>query len=128
MALRGSVRLAGGGWRCGLAVATAVALLGVSLAPSPARAAETRYSIAGGCFNLTSAANGQLAPGGATLRFQASDLGSYLLFRRAKDFLAAGAGDTVGPAAQPSPAADWVVEDAPSSGFTLSPKSAPTKV
>ena len=39
-----------------------------------------------------------------------------------------GGRQQVGPASQPSPAADWVVEDAPAGGFTLSPKSAPSKV
>jgi hypothetical protein len=90
--------------------------------------AQTRYSEAGGCFTLTSAASGAPAPGGGSLRFQATDLGSYLLYRQAGDFLAAGAGDTAGPAAQPSPAADWVVEDASPAGFTLSPRSAPDKL
>ena len=106
----------------------AIAAAACAVALSPAAEAQTRYSEAGGCFTLSSAATGLPAPGAMSLRFQATDLGSYLLFRPAHDFLAAGAGDTVGPAAQPSPAADWVVEDASPSGFTLSPKSAPSKL
>jgi hypothetical protein len=91
-------------------------------------AAETRYSIAEGCWTLTSAATNLAAPNGGQLRMQATDLGSYLLYRTDRQFLAAGSGNTVGPAAQPSPAADWVVEDAPAGGFTLSPKSAPDQL
>jgi hypothetical protein len=102
------------------------ALLLLALAPGEA-GAQTRYSEAGGCFNLASAGTGATAPGGSSLRFQATDLGSYLLYRQAGDFLAAGAGNSVGPAAQPSAAADWVVEDA-GGAFTLSPKSAPGQV
>ena len=111
-----------------MTAATCTALLcGVPPTTADAQTA-TRYSEAGGCFTLTSAATGEVATAGTSLRFQATDLGSYLLFRPSRDFLAAGPGDTVGPAAQPSPAADWVVADASPSGFTLSPKSAPAKL
>jgi hypothetical protein len=111
------------GWGIG-ALALAAALL--SLLPAAARA--DRYSEAGGCFTLTSASSGTPATGGTQLRFQASDLGSYLLYTTSAQFLAAGGGGTVAPAAQPSPAADWVVEDASGGGFTLSPKSAPDQL
>ena len=126
----GSIRRRAGGWRGGFALALAAcALLIAAIAPSFAGAqAQRRYSLAGGCFNLASAGSGATAPGGASLRFQATDLGSYLLYRQAGNFLAAGAGGTVGPAAQPNPAADWVVDDAGAGAFTLSPKSAPTRV
>jgi hypothetical protein len=119
----------GRGARRGGAFAIAACALLLTIAPWTAGAqTQTRYSEAGGCFNLASAGSGATAPGGSSLRFQATDLGSYLLYRQAGDFLAAGAGDTVGPVAQPSPAADWVVEDAGAGAFTLSPKSAPAKV
>src|SRR3954452_14148998 len=122
----GSVRRWGG---VGATAVAACALLALAAGPSTAVAqTQTRYSEAGGCFTLTSAATGAPAPGGASLRFQATDLGSYLLYRPSQDFLAAGAGNTVGPAAQPSPAADWVVEEASPAGFTLSPRSAPEKL
>jgi hypothetical protein len=126
----GSVGRRVAGWRGRSAIAVALgALLVTGIGPSTAAAqTQTRYAIAGGCYNLVSAASGATAPGGTTLRFQASDLGRYLLYRQAGNFLAAGAGDTVGPASQPSPAADWVVEDAAAGGFTLSPKSAPTNL
>jgi hypothetical protein len=122
----GLVRRWGSGHRGAVAIA-ALALAAIGLAPSGA-GAETRYSVAGGCFTLASATSGAPAPGGERLRLQATDLGSYLLYRTSADFLAAGAGNTVGPAAQPSTAADWVVEDASGGGFTLSPKSAPDRV
>src|SRR3954469_7113443 len=104
----------GSGRRGALAIA---ALAAAVICIQPAAARADRYSFAGGCYTLTS--------GGQPLRFQASDLGSYLLYTPAAQFLGAGAGNTVGPVAQPSPAADWVVEDAPGGGFTFSPKSAP---
>jgi hypothetical protein len=121
MALGGLASRWGWGRRGALAIAL-LALAAISLAPSAARA--DRYSEAGGCFTLTSASSGAAAPGGGQLRFQASDLGSYLLYTTNARYLAVGAGNAVAPAAQPSPAADWVVEDAPGGGFTLSPKSA----
>jgi hypothetical protein len=103
--------------RGGIALAVLVC---AAIAFAPAAHAD-RYSFAGGCYSLG-------APGGQQLRFQASDLGSYLLYTPSAQFLAAGAGNTVGPVGQPSPAADWVVEDAAGGGYTLSPKSAPDKV
>jgi hypothetical protein len=116
------------GWRGGIALA-GCGLLIAAIGPSAAGAqTQTRYSVASGCFNLASAGSGATAPGGASLRFQATDLGSYLLYRPAGNFLAAGAGNTVGPVSQPSPAADWVVDDAGAGAFTLTPKSAPTRV
>src|SRR3954449_12140998 len=62
--------------------------------------ADDRYSLAGGCFTLRSAATGKLVTrsggtfnasgmAGEPLRFQAYDLGKYLLFAGQKDFLAA---------------------------------------
>jgi hypothetical protein len=126
----GSVGRRRAGWhRASASAIAACALLVAALAPQAAHAqTQTRYLIAGGCYNLASPGSGATAPGASSLRFQATDLGSYLLYRQASDFLAAGAGDTVGPTSQPSPAADWVVEDASAGGFTLSPKSAPGKV
>jgi hypothetical protein len=111
----------------------AILLVVVALASSaPAARADstapTRYSIAGGCFTLTSAASGQAAPGAGGQRLQATRLGSYLLYGPAGDFLAVTGGNAVGRAAQPSPAADWQVEGAPGGSFTLSPASAPDRL
>src|SRR3954467_361021 len=103
-------------FRGGLVTAALVAATAL-LSPGPASA--DRYSEAGGCFTLTSASNGATAVGGTQLRFQASDLGSYLLYTPPGQSLAAR-GSSVAPAATPSPAADWVVEDSSSGAFTLS--------
>jgi hypothetical protein len=103
-----------------IAAAGAGAALGV---PQASAQSDAVYSLAGGCYSLTSA-SGQAVPGASQLRLQATDLGNYLLYRTDQQFLAAS-GSSVVPAAQPSPAADWVVDDAPDSSFTLSPKPAP---
>src|SRR3954470_10107583 len=106
------------GWGIG-----ALTLAGALLTLLPAAARADRYSEAGGCFTLASASSGTPASGGTQLRFQATDLGSYLLYTTSAQFLAAG-GASVSPAATPSPASDWVVEDSSGGAFTLSPKSA----
>jgi hypothetical protein len=115
-------------WLGASAIAVSALLIALAVPARSGGQAPTRYAIAGGCYNLASAESGATAPGGTVLRFQATELGSYLLYRRSNDFLAAGATDAVGPAAQPSPAADWVVGAAAGGGFTLSPKSAPSKL
>src|SRR4051812_34173276 len=106
----GGSRIRSSPMRGRFAIAALVALL-IGVAPNAAQA-ETRYSVAGGCFTLASASSGTSATGVTQLRFQATDLGSYLLYTNSAQFLTAGGGGTVAPAAQPSPAADWVVEDA----------------
>src|SRR5690349_9358356 len=78
--------------------------------------ADDRYSLAGGCFTLRSAATGKLVTragstftatgaAGEPLRFQAFDLGKYLLYAGQKDFLAAGSDPAPGgirPATDPA--------------------------
>jgi hypothetical protein len=117
-------------WGFGMRGALALAALAAAVAAFAPQAArgETRYSLAGGCFTLTSASNGTPASGGTQLRMQASDLGSYLLYTTTANFLAVGGGNVVSPAATPSPASDWVVEDSSGGAFTLSPKSAPNQL
>ena len=98
--------------------------------PSAAFAAPdqpTRFSLAGGCYSLARASGGEPIAAASRQRLQATDLGSYLLFGSARDFLAAS-GDRVTRAVQPSPAADWQVEDAAPGSFTLSPASSPARV
>src|SRR3954447_13040696 len=89
------------GFRGALVTAALVAATAL-LSPGPASA--DRYSEAGGCFTLTSASNGATAVGGTQLRFQASDLGSYLLYTTSRQYLAASGstGPPVGPSA-PAP-------------------------
>jgi hypothetical protein len=103
--------------------AGAVALGLFAVAPAAAAGAPaSRYALANGCYALQSS-SGQVVTGGESLRMQATTLGSYLLYRPDRTFLAAQANGGVGPDQQPSPAADWRVEEAPGGTFTLSPAS-----
>lgn len=95
-----------------------MALLPGSAAAKP----PTRYSLANGCYALEDA-SGKPILGGEKLRLQATTLGSYLLYRPDRTFLAAGEGGSIAPAPEPSPAADWRVDDAPGETFTISPAS-----
>jgi microsomal dipeptidase-like Zn-dependent dipeptidase len=90
---------------------------------------QNRYAMAGGCYALQSTrtdrwvrrdGDGFRASAGRRsnaepFHFQATDLGRYLLFGSARDFLAQsdsgplGDGDTVVSAPEPSERADWVV-------------------
>jgi hypothetical protein len=103
--------------RCAL-----LALLLVCLAPAADAAAQqqTRYSLANGCFDLRSqSANRVVAQDVGPLRMQATGLGTYLLYGKDRDFLAAGAQDRVGSAGEPSGAADWRVDEAGNGAFKL---------
>jgi hypothetical protein len=91
--------------------------------PTAGAKAPTRYSIAGGCYSLESTRTGKVAPIAARQRLKATQLGSYMLFGRKRDFLAAS-GTSVARAAKPGPNADWRVEPAAGESFTLSPASA----
>src|SRR3954471_17378479 len=103
-----------------LTPAPLLVLLALLVAASPAQAAkqQTRYSLVHGCYALKS--GGKAVPGGEHVRMQATALGSYLLYRPDRTFLAAQDG-AVAPASDPSPAADWVVKG--KRIFTLTPKS-----
>jgi microsomal dipeptidase-like Zn-dependent dipeptidase len=105
-----------------LLAAVVAALL---VATTPAAAAETRYSLAGGCFALQ--AEGRTLAGAELVRMQATDLGSYLLYLPDRTFLAAQGDGSVAPADEPSPSADWRVDDAGGGTFTLAPASAPDR-
>jgi hypothetical protein len=94
---------------------------------------DRRYALANGCYSLRSQATGGLvvkdaagygavfgAPGAAeAFRMQATRLGSYLLYGRDRDFMAAGALGNVAPGAGASPDADWQVDTAPGNAFTI---------
>ena len=88
----------------------AIAALALAVAPATATAAETRYSLAGGCYAVSSSSG----PIGDQVRMQATALGSYLLYLPDRTFFTAA-----GPAAEPSPAADWQVQEAGGGTFTL---------
>jgi hypothetical protein len=66
----------------------------------PAQAAETKYSVANGCFAVESG-----APEGP-YRLKATTLAQYLLYTQDEQFLTPD-----GPAAQPSEAAEWRATD-----------------
>src|SRR5688572_26218072 len=73
-----------------------LALLVTTLLAVPAQAAETKYSIANGCFEVASG-----APAGP-YRMKATALAQYLLYTQDERFLT-----PAGPAGQPSEAAEW---------------------
>src|SRR6478672_3029645 len=110
----------GSALRLGMAVAALLAL------PGPALAADApdRYALQGGCYTLQDG-NGNAIAGGEQIRLQATDLGSYLLYRPDKTFLTAQADGSLAPADTPSPAADFVVDKADAVNFTMAPKSDP---
>lgn len=106
------------GWRAAAGIALAL-VLGTA-AGAGAAEAQTRYSLAGGCFSLLGS-SGDTLDGAEKVRMQATALGRYLLYRPDGTFLAAQADGRVGQAREPGPAADWRVEEAEGGTFTLSP-------
>src|SRR5690242_13055820 len=105
----------------------ATSTLGTALAlllalPAVAAATPTRYSLQGGCFAITSA-SGQTLAGADQIRMQATDLGSYMLYRPDHRFLAAQPDGSLTAADAPSPAADFVVSGPSAGVFTIAPKS-----
>ena len=122
------MRIIGTGQGLRRAVTVAAVAFAVAM-PAGARATEvpTRYSLANGCYTLQGAA-GQAMAGADRVRMQATTLGRYLLYRPDRTVLAAAGDGSVAPAQDPSPAADWRVDDAGDATFTLSPMSAPDRV
>ena len=98
-----------------------LALLVLGLLAPAAHAAGEEYALVHGCYALKAKAGGAIVgkegaayrTGAAAeaFRMQATDLGKYLFYGRAKDFMAAG-GDGVTVAGDASEAADWRVESA----------------
>ena len=92
---------------------------------------DRRYALANGCYSLRSPAGfvakdtgGYSASAGSAgaaegFRMQATRLGSYLFYGRARDFMAAGVLGTASPAAGASPDAEWRVDNAPGGAFTV---------
>jgi hypothetical protein len=93
---------------------------------------QDRYAMAGGCYALQSVANHKwVTPAGKgyqasassisaaePFHFQATDLGSYLLYGAGKTFLSETKGASATSASKPSPAAEWNAVKTGSS-FTL---------
>ncbi|RYJ03050.1 MAG: hypothetical protein EON52_18465, partial [Actinomycetales bacterium] len=106
----------------------------VTAPAAPARTAvpADRYAMAGGCYALqdvaskkwvtrsgsTFAATGASVSSAVPLTFQASDLGTYLLYGKDTTFVATSGAGAVQTAATPSAAAEWVVQKT-SKGFTF---------
>jgi hypothetical protein len=109
--------------------------------PPPARSLanatgdDRRYALANGCYALRSRSAGGFvakALGGYSataaavgaaegFRMQATALGSYLFYGRERDFMAGGGGplNSVAPASEASPAADWRVDANPDGSFAI---------
>ena len=100
-----------------LAAAAALALAVAGHASAASAAAPTRYTLANGCYALQGP-SGQVIAGADRVRMQATTLGSYLLYRPDRTFLAAQGDGSVAPAPEPSPAADWRVREAGEGTFT----------
>lgn len=94
-------------------------------APAPRAAVpQDRYAMAGGCYALQSTTNGKWVkqiPNGYTasaatigaaepFHFQATDLGTYLLYDHTERFLTRGLLGLVGQLTHPTANADWTVE------------------
>ncbi len=82
----------------------ALLVLGVVLAfasPAQALSPDARYRLANGCFDVRAGG----APLASSVRMQASDLGSYLLYLPDRRFV----GPAGEPADQPGPETDWIV-------------------
>ncbi|CAA9510114.1 MAG: Sphingolipid ceramide N-deacylase [uncultured Solirubrobacteraceae bacterium] len=110
-----------------------LALLALAVLAPAAQAAGEQYALVNGCWSLKVKATGGVvgkdgsgykagAPAEA-FRMQATDLGKYLLYGRARDFLTDGGSDTVTVAAKASEAAIWRVEPADGQTFRLSSPS-----
>ena len=103
----------------GLVLLAAVLASSAAAAPSTAAAAD-RYAFAGGCYSATDASGAKVAE---QVRMKATALGRYLLLRTDQTVLAAGDDGKLAPAAKPSPAADFAVEEEGPNAFRLVPQS-----
>jgi len=74
--------------RLGSAAVLALAVFAAAPAGAPGAVAPSRYTLANGCYALQ-ASSGRVIVGGERLRLQATTLGSYLLYRPDRTFLAA---------------------------------------
>ncbi len=133
---RGRVRRAVRATACAVLIAAGIATTATPASASASTAsAEDRYSLVHGCFGLrslsrdqfvTKSGNGYTATasslaGAEPFRMQATDLGKYLLYGAAEDFLANDTTPVLGgivSADAPSDTADWTVVES-GEGFTL---------
>lgn len=124
-----------GVWLFGVASLLALLPGNASAAPGNAPAAKSaadRYDLAKGCYAVRSLAldrfitksDGAYSASASSVAqaepffMEPPELGRYLFFGPAKDFLAAKGDGTVSPAAEPSPAAEWIVDES-GEGFSI---------
>ena len=93
------------------------AVLTVLALPVAARADDSRYALANGCYTLTSHGV-PVATDVGPFTMKATALGSYMLYGVKQDFLARTQLGQVGTAATPSDQADWTV-DGTTGAFTV---------
>src|SRR3954451_6700089 len=94
------------------------AILAALIAPAGARADDSRYALANGCYALTSPGT-PVATDVGPFRMKATALGSYMLYGAKQQFLArTQLLGQVGTATEPSSDADWTV-DGTTGAFTL---------
>src|SRR3954452_13099572 len=94
------------------------ATLAALIAPAGARADDSRYALANGCYALTSHGT-PVATDVGPFRMKATALGSYMLYGAKQQFLArTQLLGQVGTATEPSSDADWTV-DGTTGAFTL---------
>ena len=114
--------------RLAVVLVSVLGCLGLPSASSAQSAAPTagpdaRYALANGCFALRSSSAGKVVaksgggyaatspqvPGAEPFTLKATALGSYMLYGRARDYLARDSGGNVAPAPDSGPDADWTV-------------------
>jgi microsomal dipeptidase-like Zn-dependent dipeptidase len=114
-------------------VAALFAALAACCAPATAGAAVgDRYDLAGGCFEIGTAAGtigvdggGYRAGSGEAARFylKATGLGRYMLRDDGGSLMAGGAGGGVSRVDRPSKSTEWVVHGAPGSALVAAPRT-----
>src|SRR4051794_39717441 len=111
---------------------TLVALVAMTGAARADTGPPTRYSLVHNCYGLQApggkfvakgsdgsyTASADSAASGEIFRMQATDLGKYMLYGRAQDYLA-GSDPAVFSNGQPNEMADWQVDEAGAGTFKL---------
>lgn len=123
-----------------MALAAAALLVGAPVSAAATGGNDPKYALVHGCFALRAASGQYVAKDGAggyaataagvagaePFRLQATDLGRYMLYGRAGDFLGAAGTSGVATIATPGPAADFATTDDAQPGvYTLTPATSP---
>src|SRR5690348_13010438 len=107
--------------RASLVLSLSLLLAGLTGVPAHAATKQTRYSLVHGCYSLSDS-KGKQVPGAFRARFQATDLGRYLLYLPGHSYFVAG-----GKAAQPSSSAVWLAEGKGRGIFVLRNEASPNQ-